>query len=118
MSMTEHRTKQCILKAVRGGYVTLPPVDRSVFANIAIGNGGRGDESLTRGTSNPDTISSIEISVGILVLDIRALGALMCRLRSPVPHGHVLGYIRARILVIVPLRVCSGSEQTRRFSPS
>ena len=53
--MTEHRTKQCILKAVRGGYVTSPPVNRSVFADIAIGNGGHGDESFTRGTSNPDT---------------------------------------------------------------
>ena len=54
MSMTEHRTKQYILKAVRGGYVTSPPVKRSIFADIAIRNGGHGDESLTRETSNPD----------------------------------------------------------------
>ena len=41
-------------------------------------------------------------------LDIRALSALMCGLRSPVPYDHVLGKIRARILDIVPLRVRSG----------
>ena len=52
------------------------------------------------------------------VLGVRALSALMCGLRSRVPRGHVLGYIRARVLVIVPLRVCRGPQQTRRFHPS
>ena len=43
MSMTEQRTKQyIILNVVRGGYVTSPLVNRSVFADIAIGNGGHG----------------------------------------------------------------------------
>ena len=36
--MTEQRTKQyIILNIVRGGYVTSPLVNRSVFADIAIG---------------------------------------------------------------------------------
>ena len=37
------------------------------------------------------------------VLDMRALSAPMFGLRCPVPRGHVLGYIRAQVLVIVPL---------------
>ena len=49
------------------------------------------------------------------VLDMRALSALMFGLRCPVPRGHVLRYIRARVLVIVPLHACSGPQQTRRF---
>ena len=44
--------------------------------------------------------------------------SVMFGLRSPVPQGHVLEYIRACILVIVPLCVCSGSQQTRTFHPS
>ena len=39
------------------------------------------------------------------------------RAAKPSAHGHVLGYIRARILVIVPLCVRSGRQQTRSFSP-
>ena len=31
--------------------------------------------------------------VGVLLLDMRALSTLMCGLRSPVPCGHVLGYV-------------------------
>jgi len=38
-------------------------------------------------------------------IDLRALSV-------PVSHGHVLGYIRAHILVIVSLRVCSEPQQT------
>ena len=61
-------------------------------------------------------IHQSSIDFGILVLGIRALRALMWR--SPVPYGHASGYIRTRILDIVPLRVCSRPQQTRRFSPS
>ena len=57
MSMTEWHTKQyIILNVVHGGYVTSPPVNWSMFTDIAIRNGRHGDESLTQGTSNPDTI--------------------------------------------------------------
>ena len=35
---------------------------------------------------------------------------------SQVSHSHILGYLRAHILVIESLRVCSGPQQTRSFS--
>ena len=67
-------------------------------------------------------------NINVLVLSVRCTSIdrwnfgigytnAQCGLRSPVPHGSVLGYIRARILDIVPLRVCRGLQQTRLFSP-
>ena len=55
------------------------------------------------------------VAVGILGLECSSAQCVDVGLRSPVPRGHVLGYIRARVLVIVPLRVCSRPRKTRRF---
>ena len=65
------------------------------------------------GCSHPRLVLIIYSLSEFWVLDMRALSALMFGLRCPVPRGHVLGYIRAHVLVIVPLRVCSGPQQTR-----
>ena len=54
-------------------------------------------------------------SVGILVLDIRALSALMCGLRSPVPHGYVLRYRRRASLLLYPYVFVAGPNKHDDF---
>ena len=80
------------------------------FPLIAIKRQWLGPFNIVRGIAislEPDTILQCR-NFGI---GERALSALMCGLRSPVPDSRVLGYIRARILVIVPLRVVAGPNK-------
>jgi len=78
-------------------------------------------ESRTTATRSPVAVGWEQVGVqppgvGIWRFDIRALSAPIVRGVEPGITWTCSGVYKVQILVIVPLRVCSGSQQTRAFS--